>query len=232
MSWGWGLAEVPPVNVRQRQAAATRQQLLTAACQVFEEEGYPSASVGAITERADTAHGTFYLYFRNKEDAFCQVMQAVVLDDMVASVKVPDGAPPPERVEPVVRGFLDAYRGHWRLWRAALQAALVSQRVQEMWLELRRVFIRRTVEVLEAERARGACRPLDPVTCATALTSMVEGFAFVHFGLHEPLPSGGGSGDGGSAGAGAGQAIDNPIDHAVAELADLWRHAVYGRLPV
>jgi AcrR family transcriptional regulator len=223
------LAEVPPVNVRQRRAAATRQQLLTAACGVFEEEGYTAASVGAITERADTAHGTFYLYFRNKEDAFCQVMEAAVLDELATTVSVPEGTPPDEVLEPVVRGFVEAYRANWRLWRAALQAALVSKRVQDLWLNLRGVFLQRMVAVLEAERARGACRALDPVSSACALMAMIEGFAFVHFGLHGPLQPGS---ETAAAGYPAGYLVDHPVDHAVGVLTDLWRHAVYGRLPV
>jgi AcrR family transcriptional regulator len=257
------------VNVRQRRAAATRQQLLTAASAVFQEEGYTSASVGAITDRADTAHGTFYLYFRNKEDAFCEVMEEVVLDELAATITVPEGTPPEEVVERVVRGFLQAYQARWRLWRAALQAALVSKRVQDLWLNLRRFFLQRMTALIDAELARGACRALDPAASANALTSMIEGFAFVHFGLHGPMQPGrdgeghpgadrpdsrdgtvgriagevkdGGEGREGDDGQQGREGRDgrpdgdrdgDPIDHAVDVLTDLWRHAVYGRLPV
>lgn len=210
------------MNVRQRQAAATRQQLLTAACEVFEAEGYTAASVGAITERASTAHGTFYLYFRNKEDAFCQVMEAIALEQLVSAVRPPQDTPLGERVEPVIRGFLEAYRAHSRLWRAVLQAALLSEKVRNLWMNLRRTAVERVAEVLEAEVARGACRPLDPALTASALSAMTEGFAFVHFALQEPAANGAAR-DGEAAGG---------IDHAVSVLVDLWRHAVYGRLPV
>ena len=67
---------------RQEQAATTRRQLLDAAGAVFEERGYKGTTVGAITDRANTAHGTFYLYFRNKEDAFCQVIESVIVDEL------------------------------------------------------------------------------------------------------------------------------------------------------
>ena len=53
---------------RQERAAATQSQLLEAAREVFCERGYQATSVAAITDAASTAHGTFYLYFRNKED--------------------------------------------------------------------------------------------------------------------------------------------------------------------
>jgi AcrR family transcriptional regulator len=53
------LAKDVSVNKRQLQAAATQEQLLAAARDVFEEKGYQATTVGAITDRAATAHGTF-----------------------------------------------------------------------------------------------------------------------------------------------------------------------------
>ena len=51
---------------RQARAEATRLQLVQAASGVFADRGYRGATVAAITERAETAHGTFYLYFEDK----------------------------------------------------------------------------------------------------------------------------------------------------------------------
>jgi AcrR family transcriptional regulator len=227
------------VNVRQRQAAATRQQLLTAACEVFEEEGYTATSVGAITDRANTAHGTFYLYFRNKEHAFCEVMKDIALNELVKAMRTSDDVPLVDRVEPVIRGFLHSYRAHARLWRAVLQASLLSDKVRDLWMELRQVAVSQVAALLEAEAARGACRPLDPSIAASALASMTEGYAFVHFALQEPSPEGGESGGPGEPGEATERSSDNDnrdgvgdVDHAANVLLDLWRHAVYGRLPV
>lgn len=70
---------------RHRQADLTRRQLLSAAGSVFERAGYQATTVRAITSEASTAHGTFYLYFQNKEDAFCQVVEAVIVDEFEAT---------------------------------------------------------------------------------------------------------------------------------------------------
>src|SRR3954468_18368967 len=75
-SGGLVMAERIP-GKRQQQAAATQEQLLDAARDVFAERGYQATTVGAITTRANTAHGTFYLYFRNKQDAFAQVFATI-----------------------------------------------------------------------------------------------------------------------------------------------------------
>lgn len=49
---------------------ATRRRLLTAAEHEFGAKGYHGASVSSITQRADIAQGTFYLYFRSKAEMF------------------------------------------------------------------------------------------------------------------------------------------------------------------
>ena len=56
--------------------APARQRLLTAAAEVFFEEGYSAARVSDVVARAEVAQGTFYLYFKSKEAVF------VALDEM------------------------------------------------------------------------------------------------------------------------------------------------------
>jgi hypothetical protein len=56
-------------------------------------------------------------------------------------------------------------------------------------------------------------RPVDPVMVAHALTAMTEWFAFTHLALDEP-PAG-----------------DSQHEALVTTLADIWLHAIYGRVP-
>src|SRR5437773_12453706 len=58
------------------QGKKTMRKLLDAAMVVFEKRGYHTARVDDIVKVAKTSHGTFYLYFANKEDLF----RALVLD--------------------------------------------------------------------------------------------------------------------------------------------------------
>src|SRR5579862_7413974 len=48
----------------------TRRRLLDAAEDVFAELGYHDASIVRIVERAGVAQGTFYIYFRSKQEIF------------------------------------------------------------------------------------------------------------------------------------------------------------------
>lgn len=55
---------------RERTKAANRQAILAAARRVFAELGYEAASVRDIIRGTDLASGTFYNYFKSKEEVF------------------------------------------------------------------------------------------------------------------------------------------------------------------
>src|SRR5262245_40433123 len=67
-----------PAEGRELRARGQRtvRKLLEAGIQVFGAKGYHAARVDDIVKVAKTSHGTFYLYFANKEDLF----RALVLD--------------------------------------------------------------------------------------------------------------------------------------------------------
>ena len=60
--------------------ARTRQGLLQAARQVFGEHGYSGASVSQISRECGLGQGTFYQYFRNKDQIFREVVDAALSD--------------------------------------------------------------------------------------------------------------------------------------------------------
>jgi len=51
-----------------------RNELLEAATHVFARKGYWAASISDIIEAADVARGTFYIYFRSKQDIFAAIV--------------------------------------------------------------------------------------------------------------------------------------------------------------
>ena len=55
----------------------TRRRLLAAAEHQFGEKGFHGASISSITLRAGAAQGTFYLYFRSKEEIFLTLVQDI-----------------------------------------------------------------------------------------------------------------------------------------------------------
>ncbi|WP_382464718.1 TetR/AcrR family transcriptional regulator [Streptomyces noursei] len=57
-----------PVGRRERNKQRVRQQLYTAALNLFAEQGFDRTSIDEIAERADVARGTFFNHFQRKED--------------------------------------------------------------------------------------------------------------------------------------------------------------------
>jgi AcrR family transcriptional regulator len=53
---------------------ARRQQLLDAATWVFARKGYRHAGISDIIARAGVARGTFYLYFKSKQEVFLAIV--------------------------------------------------------------------------------------------------------------------------------------------------------------
>ena len=62
----------PPVRMGKRALAkeANRQAILDAARTVFARIGYDAANIRDIIRETDLASGTFYNYFKSKEEVF------------------------------------------------------------------------------------------------------------------------------------------------------------------
>ena len=64
------IAEKQPSSKRQQTKEANRQAILDAARDVFAELGYGATTVRDIIRRTGLASGTFYNYFKSKEEVF------------------------------------------------------------------------------------------------------------------------------------------------------------------
>lgn len=73
----------PPGRTLRPRGQRTRQRLLDAGAVVFAERGYYTARVDDVVRAAATSHGTFYLYFANKEELF-HALAAEVVDRVTA----------------------------------------------------------------------------------------------------------------------------------------------------
>jgi len=94
-----------PVGKREQTKVQNRQAILDAAREVFGEIGYETATVRDIIRRAGLAAGTFYNYFRSKEEVF-----AALADE---------GA---KRFAPILKGL----RGHGHSFETFVQLAIAA----------------------------------------------------------------------------------------------------------
>jgi AcrR family transcriptional regulator len=105
----------------------------------FEERGFQLVRVDDIVRRAQTSHGTFYLYFANKEDLFKALLRDA-LDDMQT---ITDEFPVVTRNEAGraalrrwVHQFCNTYATHAAVIRVLSQAEIVSEEVWGDGLQL------------------------------------------------------------------------------------------------
>jgi AcrR family transcriptional regulator len=114
------------------QGRLTVRRLLDAGLAEFDERGYQAVRVDDIVRRAKTSHGTFYLYFSNKDDFF-RTLLADALHDMEG---VTDEFPVVTRNEvgkaalrTWIKRFSDVYLAHAAVIRILSQADIVGEEV-------------------------------------------------------------------------------------------------------
>jgi AcrR family transcriptional regulator len=163
-------------------AASTRRQLLDAARDAFEDGGYRGTTVADIVERASTARGTFYLYFRNKEDVFAQLVAEAIEDLRRETASRWQGIDREDAIRAATQNYLHAFASRRRLWRAVLEAFGGHGDVERQWLGLRERFHERIARNLEKGVTDGLVRPdLDPLLTAEALGAMTEWLAYTEY---------------------------------------------------
>lgn len=64
------------MNKRQQSAQNTRKKLIQAALKLLKEKGFKAINVEEITKEAGVAKGTFYIYFKRKEDIILEYSRA------------------------------------------------------------------------------------------------------------------------------------------------------------
>ncbi|WP_275292263.1 MULTISPECIES: TetR/AcrR family transcriptional regulator [unclassified Amycolatopsis] len=109
------------LSVREEQRRMTRQRIITAARQVFEERGYGQASIGDIAKAAKVNRATFYLHFTNKAEVFTEVYRAV-REDQSAQYWSLLGRALAEGRAASVRAWLDGALSWWESQAALLPA--------------------------------------------------------------------------------------------------------------
>ncbi|HEK25095.1 MAG TPA: TetR/AcrR family transcriptional regulator [Hydrogenobaculum sp.] len=61
-------------NRKKRKALETKLAIVEAGIKLFYEKGFTKTKISDITEKANVAHGTFYVYFKSKEDFFISIL--------------------------------------------------------------------------------------------------------------------------------------------------------------
>jgi AcrR family transcriptional regulator len=145
---------------------------------VFDERGYNSTRVDDIVRRAKTSHGTFYLYFANKEDLFLALVSGVSDQMYELAESLPTVKPTAEGCRALrawLASFYDLYDHYHPVIRAWTEINAQNSEMARTGAFVLQRFIDQLVKrVREVE-------PLpvsDPEAAAVAMLSMVERASF------------------------------------------------------
>lgn len=175
-----------PISVPQMQplvpatprGEATRRKLMAAAEAEFGAKGFHIASVSSITTRAGVGQGTFYLYFRTKDEIFVTLVREIgralrrqMREAVIDAIDRIDS----ERL--AFEAFFEFAHSHPGLYRIVQEAQFVDDGVYREYHE--RIAEGYTAD-LEAAAHRGELKPGCAETRAWALMGMAHFLGMKH----------------------------------------------------
>src|SRR5450759_762384 len=105
----------PRSAARKAHSAARREAILAAALDEFSSRGFEAARLDDVAKRAGVAKGTIYLYFRDKETLFQELIRAMLTPlvgtiEALGAADVPIGVLSEQVVELFVREVYETRR--------------------------------------------------------------------------------------------------------------------------
>src|SRR5579859_4099057 len=174
--------ESPKRNSRKR--ARTRAELLQAARQVFAARGFHEASIAEITQVADVGVGTFYLHFRDKDDAFNTLLDEgfrAIRDHVTSIVER-------QATEPMLPLLVQSIFQHAHQQRDLFQIALTGQATRTRTFRAQAALADALTSLFETAHSRGLLTTYDPPVLARFITGMITQGIFWWFEHDEPGP--------------------------------------------
>src|SRR4051794_5346292 len=150
-------AVTEPRELRAR-GRNTKRRLLDSGETVLATKGYHATRVDDVVKVAETSHGTFYLYFSNKEELF-RALAIEVAEEMQALAEAMEplraGATGRARLQRWMKEFVELYRRHGPVIRAWTEAEIGGSEFgrlgTDLLTEFSGVIVARISEVTPAE---------------------------------------------------------------------------------
>jgi AcrR family transcriptional regulator len=183
-----------PSTPKSSKGVRTRERLVEAAKEIFEENGFLNARISDIAERAGQSHGSFYYYFQSKEEIFREVAAAVdkrlfaPLQDVILADST---LPASQRIREAMRRHLESYRQEARIMGLIEHVARFDPEVNAMRLARHQRHTEQVANIIrQLQRRKRADPKLDPMIAAAALGALTFRFAemwMVHGAINTTL---------------------------------------------
>jgi AcrR family transcriptional regulator len=159
--------ETAQPKLRERIREATAQAILTAAEEVFADDGFHAAHMGSIAAKAGVSVGTLYNHFQDREALLAGLLAArrvELIGKMDAALREAAGRPLRERLRQILTVFLGHCEEHRKFVHIVLQRELgkYQQTFPQAWAKktdaMREIYERIDKEMKQGVKER-ALRP-------------------------------------------------------------------------
>lgn len=167
------------------QGRQTMGRLLEAGREVFDTRGFHAARVDDVVKLAETSHGTFYLYFSNKEDLLEALIETVAEDMRALAADLPAidaGHRGHESLRSWMERFVEQYRRDGSIVRTWIEAETRGNRFSAVGAEVLGDFSGHL-----ADRIAEANPRVDPMVASMAFVAMIERFLYISSALRGQL---------------------------------------------
>ena len=148
----------------------TRAAILEKAQEVFRDLGYYQTSVSEITRRCGVSSGTFYQYFKSKEEIFLELNDLIIARFWEQAEALPPGARNlKERLTQAVQLLYDHLSSYFYFHRILGEFELIESVTIGYYDSIARYYR----NFLRQEAGLGAIRPFDPNLITYGLIGMV-----------------------------------------------------------
>jgi AcrR family transcriptional regulator len=165
------------------------RKLLDAAMVAFDQRGYHATRVNDVVEIAKTSHGTFYLYFANKEDLLRALVKEAAaevrrLDDALSTLPAEGGDPRWEDVHGWIRSYSELWTRYAPLFRFWTDIATIDPELIDV--------IRQTFTVMSGALSKqigpdSSGHIMDPEVAGMATLAMLDRFHYLREFIGQPI---------------------------------------------
>ncbi|MBN2026056.1 MAG: TetR/AcrR family transcriptional regulator [Actinobacteria bacterium] len=170
----------------------TRDRLTAAAHDVFVEKGYHRTKVVDIIERAGCGHGTFYDYFKSKDDVLMAILSELIQElvrlgessrILMERIAFDDY----DAIRILLRGISDIFSRHSDLNNVYIEAALESTVFSDVFDQFHGTFTSILESKIQQMKDVGKCEGIDPLVASQILVTLV---GFTSYGRQSGFISG------------------------------------------
>lgn len=160
------------------QGRRTQARLLDAGMAVLGDKGYHAARVDDIVSAAAVSHGTFYLYFANKQELL-RALAAQCADEMGTVIAGLGPVAPDRSGRVAVRAWLAEFVAGYQRYGVVIRSWMEDTAAdRELVLLGRSTFAEVSTSLVDRLREAAAPSVRDPELAAAALLALIERFTY------------------------------------------------------